>query len=158
MEHLFAYGTLMCDDIMREVAGFRPIPVPGTLRGYRRPWTVPSTSRTPTTFWRSAGDSLWALAIWMGTAIQVSLTQSWDFKSRRDSKVPILMSEQTSTETARLGWLRLSISCKRQRGYGGALAVSRRGTKGHIPRLGLVTTRLKHHPPSFDNDIARVTI
>jgi gamma-glutamylcyclotransferase (GGCT)/AIG2-like uncharacterized protein YtfP len=36
MEHLFAYGTLMCDDIMREVAGCSPVPLPGTLRGYRR--------------------------------------------------------------------------------------------------------------------------
>lgn len=39
MDHLFAYGTLMCDDIMREVAGFLPIQVPGILKGYRR-WAV----------------------------------------------------------------------------------------------------------------------
>lgn len=32
----FAYGTLMCEDIMREVSGIRPSHVPGTLKGYRR--------------------------------------------------------------------------------------------------------------------------
>ena len=36
MENLFAYGTLMCDDIMREVAGCRLSHVTGTLKGYRR--------------------------------------------------------------------------------------------------------------------------
>lgn len=36
MEHLFAYGTLMCDDIMREVAGCRLSHVSGILKGYRR--------------------------------------------------------------------------------------------------------------------------
>jgi gamma-glutamylcyclotransferase (GGCT)/AIG2-like uncharacterized protein YtfP len=36
MRHLFAYGTLMCDDIMAEVSGGHLSPVPATLRGYRR--------------------------------------------------------------------------------------------------------------------------
>jgi gamma-glutamylcyclotransferase (GGCT)/AIG2-like uncharacterized protein YtfP len=36
MEHLFAYGTLMCVDIMREVAGCDLSDLQGTLRGYRR--------------------------------------------------------------------------------------------------------------------------
>ena len=37
--NLFAYGTLMCDDIMREVSGCRLSHVPGTLKGYSR-WSV----------------------------------------------------------------------------------------------------------------------
>jgi gamma-glutamylcyclotransferase (GGCT)/AIG2-like uncharacterized protein YtfP len=36
MEDLFAYGTLMCEDIMGEVSGCRLSFVPGTLRGYSR--------------------------------------------------------------------------------------------------------------------------
>jgi gamma-glutamylcyclotransferase (GGCT)/AIG2-like uncharacterized protein YtfP len=36
MKHLFAYGTLMCDDIMAEVSGAQLSPIPATLRGYRR--------------------------------------------------------------------------------------------------------------------------
>jgi gamma-glutamylcyclotransferase (GGCT)/AIG2-like uncharacterized protein YtfP len=36
MDNLFAYGTLMCDDIMREVSGCRLSPVAATLKGYRR--------------------------------------------------------------------------------------------------------------------------
>ena len=36
MEYLFAYGTLMCDDIMHEASGFRLSGVPGTLAGYSR--------------------------------------------------------------------------------------------------------------------------
>jgi len=36
MENLFAYGTLMCDDIMQEVSGLRVRSVPGTLKGYSR--------------------------------------------------------------------------------------------------------------------------
>jgi gamma-glutamylcyclotransferase (GGCT)/AIG2-like uncharacterized protein YtfP len=36
MRNLFAYGTLMCEDIMREVAGCLPACVPGTLPGYAR--------------------------------------------------------------------------------------------------------------------------
>lgn len=36
MENLFAYGTLMCEDIMRDVAGCRFSHVPGTLKGYSR--------------------------------------------------------------------------------------------------------------------------
>lgn len=36
MAHLFAYGTLMCDDIMQAVAACRPARMPGTLRGFSR--------------------------------------------------------------------------------------------------------------------------
>jgi gamma-glutamylcyclotransferase (GGCT)/AIG2-like uncharacterized protein YtfP len=36
MAHLFAYGTLMCEDIMQAVADCRPARVPGTLRGFSR--------------------------------------------------------------------------------------------------------------------------
>lgn len=34
--HLFAYGTLMCEEIMNEVSGRRLSHAPGTLAGYRR--------------------------------------------------------------------------------------------------------------------------
>jgi gamma-glutamylcyclotransferase (GGCT)/AIG2-like uncharacterized protein YtfP len=34
--HLFAYGTLMCADIMGEVSGWTMSAVPATLWGYRR--------------------------------------------------------------------------------------------------------------------------
>jgi len=36
MGNLFAYGTLMCDDIMQEVSGLHPSHVVGILRGYSR--------------------------------------------------------------------------------------------------------------------------
>ena len=36
MENLFAYGTLMCSSIMREVSGCRLSRVPATLEGYSR--------------------------------------------------------------------------------------------------------------------------
>jgi gamma-glutamylcyclotransferase (GGCT)/AIG2-like uncharacterized protein YtfP len=36
MENLFAYGTLMCDDIMRDVSGCLLSRVSGTLKGYSR--------------------------------------------------------------------------------------------------------------------------
>jgi gamma-glutamylcyclotransferase (GGCT)/AIG2-like uncharacterized protein YtfP len=36
MEHLFAYGTLLCPEIMNEVAGSSPASAPATLRGYCR--------------------------------------------------------------------------------------------------------------------------
>ena len=36
MNHLFAYGTLMCGDIMAEVSGSLPASLPGVLHGYRR--------------------------------------------------------------------------------------------------------------------------
>ena len=40
MKNLFAYGTLMCEDIMGDVSGCRlPSPSPGTLKGYSR-WCV----------------------------------------------------------------------------------------------------------------------
>jgi len=34
MPHLFAYGTLMCEDILLEVAGIRPRAVPGLRSGF----------------------------------------------------------------------------------------------------------------------------
>lgn len=36
MRHLFAYGTLMCDDIIAEISGSLLSHVSATLRGYRR--------------------------------------------------------------------------------------------------------------------------
>ena len=36
MRNFFAYGTLMCDDIMQEVSGCRLSQVPGILKGYTR--------------------------------------------------------------------------------------------------------------------------
>lgn len=36
LTHLFAYGTLMCEDIMEEVSGLRLEHVPGILCGYSR--------------------------------------------------------------------------------------------------------------------------
>jgi gamma-glutamylcyclotransferase (GGCT)/AIG2-like uncharacterized protein YtfP len=36
MEHLFAYGTLMCEDIMLEVSGYAGTALPAILKGYRR--------------------------------------------------------------------------------------------------------------------------
>ncbi len=36
IKDFFAYGTLMCEDIMEEVSGRRLSCMPGALRGYRR--------------------------------------------------------------------------------------------------------------------------
>jgi len=36
MRNLFTYGTLMCEDIMQQVAGCLPARLPATLRGYQR--------------------------------------------------------------------------------------------------------------------------
>lgn len=36
MRNLFAYGTLMCEDIFRDVSGMSLSGEPGVLRGYRR--------------------------------------------------------------------------------------------------------------------------
>lgn len=36
MKHLFAYGTLMCDDVMQDVSGLQLTCVPAVLHGYRR--------------------------------------------------------------------------------------------------------------------------
>ena len=36
MRNLFVYGTLMCEDIMQEVAGCLPARLPGILPGYER--------------------------------------------------------------------------------------------------------------------------
>jgi gamma-glutamylcyclotransferase (GGCT)/AIG2-like uncharacterized protein YtfP len=39
MKSLFAYGTLMCEDIMADVSGCRLPGIAGTLKGHRR-WSV----------------------------------------------------------------------------------------------------------------------
>lgn len=36
MRNLFVYGTLMCEDIMQDVAGCLPVRLPGKLSGYER--------------------------------------------------------------------------------------------------------------------------
>lgn len=36
MRHLFAYGTLMCDEILAEVSGLQRSGIPAELCGYRR--------------------------------------------------------------------------------------------------------------------------
>jgi len=36
LKNLFAYGTLMCGDIMHEVSGVCCSPLPATLKGFRR--------------------------------------------------------------------------------------------------------------------------
>ncbi len=36
MNHLFAYGTLMCADIMEDVSRSRPASIPATLNGFSR--------------------------------------------------------------------------------------------------------------------------
>ncbi len=36
MKHLFAYGVLMCEDIISEITGSRLSHVPGTLKGFCR--------------------------------------------------------------------------------------------------------------------------
>jgi gamma-glutamylcyclotransferase (GGCT)/AIG2-like uncharacterized protein YtfP len=36
MQHLFAYGSLMCEDIMLEASGYAPSSRPATLKEYRR--------------------------------------------------------------------------------------------------------------------------
>lgn len=69
MENLFAYGTLMCDDIMAEVAGECMSAVPATLRGYRRlrvkdahyPALVPDAeSRVEGVVYCDVSESAWA--------------------------------------------------------------------------------------------------
>jgi gamma-glutamylcyclotransferase (GGCT)/AIG2-like uncharacterized protein YtfP len=68
MENLFAYGTLMCDDIMIEVSGCRLSHMPGTLRGYSRrsvrgehyPALVPrEEGRVEGVVYRNVPDSAW---------------------------------------------------------------------------------------------------
>jgi gamma-glutamylcyclotransferase (GGCT)/AIG2-like uncharacterized protein YtfP len=67
-ENLFAYGTLMCEDIMGEVSGCRLAYVPGTLRGYSRrsvrgehyPALVPhEEGRVEGLVYRNVPDSAW---------------------------------------------------------------------------------------------------
>ena len=69
MENLFAYGTLMCEDIMGEVSGCRLSYVPGTLKGYSRrsvkgeryPALVPhEEGRVEGVVYRNVPDSAWA--------------------------------------------------------------------------------------------------
>ncbi len=66
--NFFAYGTLMCDDIMAEVAGVCPCPVPATLSGYRRlrvkaqpcPAVVPNTNyRVDGIIYQNVPPSAW---------------------------------------------------------------------------------------------------
>ena len=68
MESLFAYGTLMCEEIMQEVSGCRLSPVPGILQGYCRrsvknehfPGLVPNAeSRVDGVVYRDVPDSAW---------------------------------------------------------------------------------------------------
>jgi gamma-glutamylcyclotransferase (GGCT)/AIG2-like uncharacterized protein YtfP len=68
MENLFAYGTLMCDDIMHEVCGFRLSRVAGTLKGYSRrsvkcehyPAIAPDEKgRVEGVVYRNVPDSAW---------------------------------------------------------------------------------------------------
>jgi gamma-glutamylcyclotransferase (GGCT)/AIG2-like uncharacterized protein YtfP len=68
MENLFAYGTLMCEDIMEDVSGCRLSPVPGTLTGYSRrsvrgehyPALVPhEAGRVEGVVYRDVPDSAW---------------------------------------------------------------------------------------------------
>jgi gamma-glutamylcyclotransferase (GGCT)/AIG2-like uncharacterized protein YtfP len=68
MEHLFAYGTLMCEDIMREISGFRLSHEKGILKGYSRrsvkgehyPALVPDeTGRVEGILYRDIPDSAW---------------------------------------------------------------------------------------------------
>jgi gamma-glutamylcyclotransferase (GGCT)/AIG2-like uncharacterized protein YtfP len=67
-KNLFAYGTLMCEDIMREVSGCRLSYVSGTLRGYRRrsvrgetyPALIPhEKGRVEGVVYRKVPDSAW---------------------------------------------------------------------------------------------------
>jgi len=68
MENLFAYGTLMCDDIMQEVSGCRLSHVPGILKGYSRrsvkgehyPALVPEAAgRVNGVVYRNVPNSAW---------------------------------------------------------------------------------------------------
>jgi gamma-glutamylcyclotransferase (GGCT)/AIG2-like uncharacterized protein YtfP len=68
MEHLFAYGTLMCEDIMERVSGCRLSAAPAILRGYRRlsvrgaeyPGIIPHEgSRVEGLVYRHVSDSAW---------------------------------------------------------------------------------------------------
>jgi gamma-glutamylcyclotransferase (GGCT)/AIG2-like uncharacterized protein YtfP len=68
MLNLFAYGTLMCDDIMRDVSGCRLSQVPGVLKGYSRrsvkgeyyPGLVPDEkSRVAGIVYRQVPDPAW---------------------------------------------------------------------------------------------------
>lgn len=68
MLNLFAYGTLMCDDIMQEVSGCRLSHGPGILQGYSRrsvkgeyyPGLVPDNEgRVEGVVFRNVPDSAW---------------------------------------------------------------------------------------------------
>jgi gamma-glutamylcyclotransferase (GGCT)/AIG2-like uncharacterized protein YtfP len=68
MKHLFAYGTLMCEQIMGEVSGCRLSSTPGLLKGYRRlrvkdepyPAIVPhEDSRVHGTLYRNVPAPAW---------------------------------------------------------------------------------------------------
>jgi gamma-glutamylcyclotransferase (GGCT)/AIG2-like uncharacterized protein YtfP len=68
MKHLFAYGTLMCEEIMGEVSGCRLSSATGLLKGYRRlrvkdepyPAIVPDAdSRIHGTLYRNVPAPAW---------------------------------------------------------------------------------------------------
>ena len=68
MEHLFAYGSLMCEDIMEDVSGCRLPAVPGILKGYRRravrgaeyPGIIPhEDGRVEGVIYRKVPESAW---------------------------------------------------------------------------------------------------
>jgi gamma-glutamylcyclotransferase (GGCT)/AIG2-like uncharacterized protein YtfP len=68
MQHLFAYGTLMCQDILQEVSGCRLQPESGLLEGYCRkavkgeqyPGITPDSSdRVGGVVYRGVPDSAW---------------------------------------------------------------------------------------------------
>ena len=68
--HLFAYGTLMCPDIMAEVSGLHRSVTSATLRGYRRlrvkgedyPALLPdATGFVPGVIYRDIPESAWIL-------------------------------------------------------------------------------------------------
>ncbi len=68
--HLFAYGTLMCPDIMAEVSGLHRPVTSATLRGYRRlrvkgedyPALLPAAAGfVPGVIYRDITESAWIL-------------------------------------------------------------------------------------------------
>lgn len=67
-EHCFAYGTLMCEDIMGEVTGCRHVAEPGVLKGFWRcivkgelyPGIIPREERdVPGIVYRDVSPEAW---------------------------------------------------------------------------------------------------
>jgi gamma-glutamylcyclotransferase (GGCT)/AIG2-like uncharacterized protein YtfP len=90
MNDLFAYGTLMCDDILRDVAGCRLSAVAGTLRGYSRravrgepyPALVPDPEgRVAGVVYRDVPDAAWRRLdrfegeMYVGQTVEVDLAE-----------------------------------------------------------------------------------